>query len=356
MIAVHLAWLIGIESQSTKPNPIEVTLLSTLDQHFWDAKMGRWREMVGSDDQVFLWGYSVLLSTFAIGARVDPATYKPRMEKAFDGLAKYWTTKAPGAYAVSPGQNPKNPDRYYDDNAWVGLAAMEAFDVTKERKYLEIAKKVITYLRSGEDDKIGGGIYWHEDKKESKNACVNAPAAMLAFRLCLVTKQKQYALDGVRWQDWTQKLVDQKDWLVMDNMNLAGKIEPTKWSYNTACYYQAMLLRMRTLRVLHPMMEIDESLVQLIRQETLASAKARWINPKTKLVKNPGMFAMHLMEAIAPENPKDVVRTVGAVFEKCRNEDGLLGEYWDRKPLPKEQLKLMYTASLLRTVLLCRSR
>jgi hypothetical protein len=74
------------------------------------------------------------------------------------------------------------------------------------------------------------------------------------------------------------------------------------------------------------------------------------------LVKNPGMFAMHLMEAISVENPKEVSDVVSAVFEKCRNEDGLLGEYWNRKPLPNEQLKMMYTASLLRTCLVARRK
>ena len=353
MNALALALIIGTQEPNLKAQ--EASLLATLDQHFWDAKHQRWREMVGSDDEVFLWGYSVLLSTFANGAKVDPATYKPRLEQAFNGLAKYWTTKAPGAYAVSPGQNSKNPDRYYDDNAWVGLAAMEAFDATKERKYLDIAKKVMTYLRSGEDAKLGGGIYWHENKKESKNACVNAPAAMLAFRLHRVTGDQTTLKEANRWLDWTSKLVDPNDGLVMDNMNIAGKVEQTKWSYNSACYYQASRLSFGS--ALHPTTGPPHAYrTEDIHNKILWASESRWVDYQRLLIKNPGMFGMHLLEVLIETKPNEVQKLVASIFEKCRNEQGLFGEYWDRKPLPGEKLKLMYTASLLRTALLCRTR
>ncbi len=364
MNALILALAIGFQEPKQTPEQIESALLSSLDNHFWDAKHQRWREMAGKDDQVFLWGYSVLLSTFAIGAKLDPATYKPRMEKAFDGLAKYWTTKAPGAYAVSPGQNPKNPDRYYDDNAWVGLAAIEAFDATHEKKYLEIAKKVMTYLRSGEDDKLGGGIYWHENKKESKNACVSAPAAMLALKLFLITHDEKLRDDGERWLAWTSKLAD-KDLLIMDNMNLDGKIDRAKWSYNSACYIEAACLRGFIVTRESPVTEIPPGIVRVI-QMTDASTD-RWLEPDQNLVNNPGMFAMHLFEAFRAVNQvmyqmrfpsklelPDTGQYVASIFEKCRNDQGLLGEQWNRKPKPNEQLKLMYTAGLLRTCLVAR--
>ena len=84
------------------------------------------------------------------------------------------------------------------------------------------------------------------------------------------------------------------------------------------------------------------------------------------------MFAMHLFEALGAVNNEIVdkqqtgfpkgrgfpegSRYVASIFENCRNEDGLLGEAWNRKPKPKEQLKLMFTASLLRTSLLARKK
>lgn len=369
MNTLVLALAIGFQVPKQTPAQIESALLATLDKYFWDSKHDRWRETVGKDDRVFLWGYSVLLSTFAIGTKVEPAIYKPRLEKAFEGLQRYWTTKAPGAYAVSPGQNPRNPDRYYDDNAWVGLAAMEAYDATKNVKYLSIAKKVIAYLRSGEDTKLGGGIYWHENKKESKNACINAPAAMLAYQLFLVTKEATYQTDGDRWFDWTEKLAD-NDLLIMDNMNLSGVIDRTKWSYNSACFLEAACLRseIANKELSSPGASPGISKIVQVRE---ASIK-RWLKSDQYLVDGPGMFAMHLFEALATanntigalnqiKNPGSrefpaMSKYVASIYENCRNEDGLLGEAWDRKPKPKEQLKLMFTASLLRTSLVARRR
>ncbi len=354
MHALHLALLFGLQTPPAKLNDIESALLATIERNFWDTSRSRWRETAGKDDEVFLWGYSVLFSTFAIGAKVDPTTYKPRLERVFDGLSRYWTDKAPGGYAVLPGQS-KNPDRYYDDNAWVGLAALEAYGATKENKYLDVAKRAYRFVKSGEDKKLGGGIYWHENKKESKNACVNAPAAMLAFKLFLVTLDDAFRADGERWFVWTSKLAD-KDLLIMDNMNLSGKIERTKWSYNSACYIQASRLSIESaIRIFSgPIYVFDR--VETNQNKMLDASKTRWIDPKTKLINDPGMFAIHLLEVVASMDPKDVAPTVGAIFENCRNEQGLFGEYWNRKPLPGESLKLMYIASLLRTALFCRTR
>ena len=367
MNALTLALIIGFQEPKSTPQQLEASLLATLDKYFWDEGHQRWREAVGKDDQVFLWGYSVLLSTFAIGAKVDPETFKPRMEKAFAGLERYWTDKAPGAYAVSPGQSKTNPDRYYDDNAWVGLAAMEAFDATRDLKYLDIAKKVIRYLRSGEDDKLGGGIYWHENKKESKNACENTPAALLAYKLFKATKDDSYRKAGDRWLKWTEKLIDDTDGLVMDNMKLSGKIDRTKWSYNTGCYILAKWLRKAMLKATDPRFSPQGTPSNL---STSQNSMKKWLDPDHHLVNNPGMFAMHLFEAFLTEDKflisingspswdagSESRKYVESIFENCRNENGLVGEYWNRKPLPKEELKLMFTASLLRTSLVARRR
>ena len=363
-----LALVIGAQGPIDTTKDIESKLLLSLDQHFWDSSRSRWREMAGKDDEVFLWGYSVLFSTFAIGAKVDPATYKPRLERVFDGVSRYWTDRAPGGYAVLPGQS-KNPDRYYDDNAWVGLAAMEAYGATKENKYLDVAKRAYRFVKSGEDKKLGGRIYWHENDKKSKNACVSGPAACLAFQLYREIGGDGFLRDANNWLSWTQKLVDPADGLVMDNMSLSGKIERTKWSYNSAMFAQALLLRHEQKgRYGSPDGEKLHGIAQLF--ECLQSSSDKWIDQSKKQVTNPGMFAMHLIETLASANdkfgkdpsalkfetPLEFGELIASIFEKSRNDLGLFGEYWDRKPLPDEKLKLMYTASLLRTALFCRTR
>ena len=51
---------------------------------------------------------------------------------------------------------------------------------------------------------MGGGIYWCEQKKESKNTCSNAPGSVLALKLFKATNDSSYFEKG-------KKLYDKRD-------------------------------------------------------------------------------------------------------------------------------------------------
>ena len=62
----------------------------------------------------------------------------------------YWNDKGPvPGYDVSPG--PKSVDRYYDDNAWMVLALVEASDILHDKKIFGYAEDTLKYVLSGED-------------------------------------------------------------------------------------------------------------------------------------------------------------------------------------------------------------
>ena len=63
-------------------------------------------------------------------------------------------------------------NEYIDDTGWWGLAWVRAYDLTKDHKYLEMAKFDANYMYSYHDTKCGGGLYWKIDKKV-KNAIPN---------------------------------------------------------------------------------------------------------------------------------------------------------------------------------------
>src|SRR5437868_3975524 len=79
------------------------------------------------------------------------------------------------------------------------------------------------------------------------------------------------------------------DGLVMDNIKLDGKVEKTKWSYNTACLVRAFIARYRV----DPYPELKAAAVR-----PLSAAVAKWIDPKTHLVHNPAPFGQHLLDAL----------------------------------------------------------
>ena len=93
------------------------------------------------------------------------------------------------------------------------------------------------------DEQLGGGIYWCEQKKESKNTCSNAPASVFALKLFRATQDSSYLAQGKALYKWTQThLQDTTDYLYFDNMALDGKIGYAKFAYNSGQMMQAAAL------------------------------------------------------------------------------------------------------------------
>lgn len=103
--------------------------------------------------------------------------------------------------------------------------------LTKEPKYLQKAQLIWNFIESGTDDNLGGGIYWCEQRKESKNTCSNAPGSVFALKLFEATKDSAYFVKGQRLYEWTQtNLQDSTDYLYFDNINLNGKVDKAKFA------------------------------------------------------------------------------------------------------------------------------
>ena len=82
--------------------------------------------------------------------------------------------------------------RLYDDAIWVGIDLADLYSKTKDSWYLDYAKSVWNFVLSGKDDELGGGVYWDENAKDSKNTCSNAPAVVLALKLYQITNDAAY--------------------------------------------------------------------------------------------------------------------------------------------------------------------
>ena len=85
----------------------------------------------------FMWSAGVQLSALAAAARVDRA-HQEHLKQYAEVLKSYWHEhNGVGGYDVQP--NPTESDRYYDDNAWIVLAQVEACEVMQDRQYLDDA-------------------------------------------------------------------------------------------------------------------------------------------------------------------------------------------------------------------------
>lgn len=193
----------------------------------------------------FLWPYSGMLSgCVSLYKTTGDAKYRDILEKQIlPGLELYWDNiREPFCYQSYPMFNGKS-DRFYDDNDWLAIDFCDYYALTKEPKYLEKAEALHAYIYSGWSEELGGGIFWCEQQRVSKNTCSNAPATVLCMKLYELTKKPEYLEWAKKTYAWTKEnLCDTTDYVYWDNIALNGKIATQKYTYNSGQMIQAGVL------------------------------------------------------------------------------------------------------------------
>lgn len=193
----------------------------------------------------YLWPYSGTFSAVnALFETTQDKKYHQLLdERVLPGLNEYFdTARTPNAYSSYVKSAPAS-DRFYDDNVWLGIDFTDTYQLTKDKKYLDKAAMIWNFIESGTDDLLGGGIYWCEQKKESKNTCSNAPGSVFALKLFKATNDSTYFKKGKALYDWTKEhLQDSTDYLYFDNVRLDGKIGKAKFAYNSGQMMQSAAL------------------------------------------------------------------------------------------------------------------
>ena len=196
----------------------------------------------------YLWPFSGTLSAVvALVETVGWEAYGPLLDTVvLPGLREYADDRRrPFAYASYIASAPVS-DRFYDDNIWLGIDFTDLYAATRQQRFLDEAERIWLFIASGTDDRLGGGIYWCEQKKEAKNTCSNAPGAVFALKLYLATGREHYLEQGRALYEWTRrKLLDSSDNLYFDHISLKGPLNKTKYSYNSGQMIQAGALLYR---------------------------------------------------------------------------------------------------------------
>lgn len=193
----------------------------------------------------FLWPFSGTLSAVsALYSATGDEKYLDMFDsKCVGGLERYFDSdRQPEAYTSYIKSAPES-DRFYDDNVWIGIDMVDMYESSGRKKYLDVARRVWSFVESGIDSVQGGGIYWCEQKKFSKNTCCSAPGAVLALKLYHATGDQHFYDCGEGLYKWTkEKLQDSIDGLYFDKISLDGNIDRAKYSYNSGQMIQAASL------------------------------------------------------------------------------------------------------------------
>lgn len=131
-------------------------------------------------------------------------------------------------------------DTYYDDNIWISREFLNASEIFDSEEYFTVSEKVAKFVWSGWANDDLGGIYWCEQKKNSRNTCSNAPASLLFARLYQATGKTEWLDRAKQVYAWTYKtLRDPSDNVYWDNVSNEGNITKWKFTYNTGSMISA---------------------------------------------------------------------------------------------------------------------
>lgn len=225
-VCLLFSWNAGVAAngQSTPPPPIPTYLQQATDgvhnlQAWYTASTGLY--------QTTGWWNSANAITLLVDySRVSKSTlYLPAIANTFAAAQK-----------TSPGFL----NHFYDDEGWWALAWIDAYDVTKDARYLSMAKSIFVDMEGGWDDTCGGGVWWSKDKRY-KAAIANelflSVAAHLANRTSGAEQAPYLNWANKEWKWFLASGMVNSTNLINDGLDIGStgsctNNRKTTWTYN----------------------------------------------------------------------------------------------------------------------------
>ena len=167
---------------------------------------------------------------------------------------RYWDHRGPWpAYASDVAGTVFGGDRYYDDNAWVGLALVQLERMRPGAGRLDRAGELFRFAAHGWDTHpdvpAPGGVFWVEQdrgagrRNHDRNTVSNAPNAQLGLHLAELGADPAEAIGPRDMYAWVNGALDAAahapaageaagTGLFWDKIRGDGSIDRTLWSYN----------------------------------------------------------------------------------------------------------------------------
>ncbi|MEO6547595.1 MAG: glycoside hydrolase family 76 protein [Ferruginibacter sp.] len=192
----------------------------------------------------FLWPFSGMFSATNTLLKIPSvkAKYQPYLDSCISGMEKYRdTVRKPAGYQAFPVALEKS-DRYYDDNGLVGIDYMESYLNTKNPVYLSRAKNVFTFILSGWNDDLGGGVTWLEGHHDQKPACSNGTATLTALKIYEASRDTFYFAWGKKFYDWMYGNLKDSTGVYCNDKKINGNVNRTFYTYNSGFMLEAAVL------------------------------------------------------------------------------------------------------------------
>jgi uncharacterized protein YyaL (SSP411 family) len=240
-------------------------LYAGINSHLRDSAAGLYFETTDSahkeNPHSWLWPLCALAQATNEMEKLNPESqYMPSVVKAID---QYYSDSPPVPAFQDYVRKERASSRFYDDNEWVAIAYLDAYQRTHRKTYLQTAKLIYRFIQSGIDTAAGGGAYWKEGDRKNKNTCSNGPAILVALQLFQITRQKQFLETALTLYHWTASHLQAPEGTYYDNIAIPSlKVAKAIYTYNTGTMLQATVL----------LFEITRDSAYLLEAERIARA------------------------------------------------------------------------------------
>ena len=218
-------------------------LQQSVDKYLYESSTGLYLETsnpaMNHNPHTYLWGLCGLIQAANEMERIHPG--KPYMQQVITAINQYYSPAPPAPGYASYIVKEKREDRYYDDNQWVGIAYLDAYARTGRKWFLEKGEEICRFMMTGYDNVSGGGLYWKEGDKTTKNTCSNGPGILLALDLYNATHKRSYLDTAKLLYNWVNKYLRSPDGVYWDAIKPAenNRIDSAAYTYNTGTMLEA---------------------------------------------------------------------------------------------------------------------
>ena len=295
---------------------------------------------LGDNAFSYLWPFSGMVSvTNALIELTGEEKYKYLLKDVLKGLERYYdpysNPSGYDSYVVEFGGGQK----YYDDNAWIGLEFVRTYRITTESTYLLKARETFEFVISGWDEETRGGILWRENDPTTRNTCSNGPAIVLALELFRETGSDFFYDWALKIYEWTNKNLLSLEGVFWDSVSESGVVDKKTFTYNTG-----IMIRANTL-----LYEITKEDQYLEEAKRLAKASLDHFAPLNKegerFFPDTPWFNLVLLKGYLELNKLDkdptyisiIKNNIDFAWRNAMGEDGFMSPDWSGKTRVDEE-------------------
>ena len=191
----------------------------------------------------YLWPYDGLVAGVAT---LNKLGYDVGYKDMVDRFQAYYRKSGVlnvGGYGSSTNGKTGGGDRFFDDNAIIGIELVEAFEQLGDTKYLDWCSQIFKFYKAGIDNTMGKALWWCESNinqpgndSSNKPTCANGFGTwflMRYYEVCPESEKAEVLQMAKDLYQWLYTNLRDNDNLYWNSKGANGVINTTKWTYNS---------------------------------------------------------------------------------------------------------------------------